>query len=139
MQDPTPLSERRMLRWPSTLAPYFLAGAVAATVDWLLFYVFAVRIGWPYLWVSAFGFVVATLVNYVLCITVVFKHNRQSTPMVEVVLIFLVSGSGLLLHQFIIYYAISIREIDMMLAKIVATGMIFFWNYTLRRFVIFPR
>ena len=133
------MNKSTAFRIPDTLVPYLITGALAAMVDWVIFYVFAVRVGLPYLWVSAFGFLAATLVNYVLCVTVVFKHNRKSTPRVELLLVYLVSGSGLLLHQLIIYYAISIREVDMMFAKVFATGLIFFWNYTLRRFVIFPR
>ena len=124
---------------PQTLFPYLLTGALAACVDWLIFYLFAVRGDLPYLWVSAVGFLLATLVNYFLCIKVVFRANRKSAPSVELALIYLVSGTGLLLHQTIVFYAISVRGIDMMLAKIAATGLIFCWNYSLRRFVIFSR
>ena len=124
---------------PQTLFPYLLTGALAACVDWLIFYIFAVQGDLPYLWVSAVGFVLATLVNYFLCIRVVFRNSRKSTPSVELTLIYLVSGTGLLLHQAIIYYAISVRGIDMMLAKVAATGLVFSWNYSLRRFVIFSR
>lgn len=124
---------------PRTLIPYLLIGALSAAVDWLFFYFLAVRAGLPYLWVSAAGFVLATFVNYILCVSVVFRFSRKSSPSLELLLIYLVSGAGLLLHQSVVYYAISVRGIDMMLAKIAATGMVFCWNYGMRRFVIFPR
>ena len=138
-QEAAVLNKITILVLPQTLFPYLLTGALAAAVDWLIFYLFAVRGDLPYLWVSAAGFVLATLVNYLLCIKVVFRNSRKSAPSVELTLIYLVSGSGLLLHQAIIYYAISVRGIDMMLAKIAATGLIFGWNYSLRRFLIFSR
>lgn len=138
VQDANVLNLFTTITLPRTLFPYLLIGSLAATVDWLFFYLFAVYAGLSYLWVSATGFVLATFVNYALCVKVVFRFRRKSAPAVELFLIYLVSGAGLLLHQSLLYYAISVRGIDMMLAKISATGLVFFWNYGMRRFVIFP-
>lgn len=118
------------------LARYFGVGAVAAFVDISLFALFARYLGYNYLIVGFFTFLLATAVNYVLSVRFVFKSGVRFARHHEVLLVFAVSAVGLALNQFMLYLGFGVLRMDLMLSKLVATATVFGWNYTARsRFV----
>ena len=116
---------------------YFFVGGTAALVDWAVFYLLAQRLGLPWFPIALFSFVCATAVNYVLSIRHVFRSGTRFTPRREVFLVFAVSAAGLVLNQLILWLLIERLLWYLMPAKILATGVVFIWNYTVRRFFIF--
>jgi len=116
---------------------YFLVGGVAASVDIGLFYYFASHLGWPWLPVSIASFIIATLVNYFISIRFVFKSGLRYKWHLEIAGVFLVSGFALALNQLILYSLIEVFEWNLLLSKIVATAIVFFWNYFGRSKFIF--
>jgi putative flippase GtrA len=116
---------------------YFFVGGIAATVDLTIFFIFAKLFGFNYLVIGAIGFIIATLVNYVISIHVVFNSGARFTKNVEITFIYIVSVIGLATNQMVLYVAIDILSIEMMISKILATGTVFLWNYTMRNYFIF--
>jgi putative flippase GtrA len=112
-------------------------GGVAACVDIGLFMFFAQYMGLPYLRVSAASFVVATLVNYLLSIRFVFVSGQRFRRRWEVALVFLVSAIGLVLNQAILAFSVESLKLSLLLSKLAATGVVFFWNYFARRVLVF--
>ena len=119
------------------IARYFVVGGVAACVDIGLFLLFAQSLGLPYLRVSAATFVVATLVNYLLSIHFVFVSGQRFRRRYEVALVFLVSGIGLVLNQAILAFCVESLRFSLLVSKLCATGIVFFWNYFARRVFVF--
>lgn len=119
------------------IARYFAVGGVAACVDISLFMFFAQHMGLPYLRVSAASFVVATLVNYLLSIRFVFVSGQRFRRRWEVALVFLVSGIGLGINQAILAFCVEGLKFSLLFSKLVATGVVFFWNYFARRVFVF--
>jgi putative flippase GtrA len=116
---------------------YFFVGAVAAAVDIGLFTVFARLLGYNYLVVAACTFVLATLVNYVLSVRHVFKSGTRFGRAWEVALVFGVSAIGLAINQGVLFVAVDKLRWDLVLSKILATGVVFLWNYQLRANLVF--
>jgi putative flippase GtrA len=112
-------------------------GGAAACVDIGLFMLFAKGLGLPYLSVAAGSFIVATLVNYVLSVRFVFVSGRRFRRRWELALVYLVSGVGLALNQAILFAGIEIAGLGLLASKLTATGIVFFWNYLSRRFIVF--
>jgi putative flippase GtrA len=112
-------------------------GGAAACVDIGLFWVFAQQLGLPYLRVSAASFVVATLVNYWLSIRYVFVSGARFRRRWEVAMVFAVSAVGLALNQAILALCVEGMRFALLPAKLVATGVVFFWNYFARRVLVF--
>jgi putative flippase GtrA len=108
---------------------YFFVGGAAAVVDIGLFSLFASYLGWPWIPVSIATFILATLTNYFLSIKFVFESGARHKKHVEVFGVFIVSGLALLVNQIVLYMAIEIFEWHLILSKILATGIVFFWNY----------
>jgi putative flippase GtrA len=114
---------------------YFLVGGTAAAVDIGLF-LGLISIGWSYQWAGILGFTIATAVNFLLAKRYVF-HDRNGKRMQEIVGTYLVSGVGLLLNQFILWICIERILLSALFGKLVATGMVFFWNYFIRNLYVF--
>lgn len=116
---------------------YFVVGGIAASVDIGCFFLFTsiLNIGW---FQSALGsFILATIVNYFLSIRYVFRSGIRFQKHHEVLLIFLVSGSGLIINQLILWLLIESMSVNILVSKITATMLLFVWNYGLRKTVVF--
>jgi putative flippase GtrA len=116
---------------------YFFVGGIAAVLDISIFYVFAQKLGYNYLIVGPIGFILATLLNYYLSIKLVFKKGTRFSPGMELLAIFVVSTIALIINQICLYISIDMLHMHKMLAKIGATGIVFFWNYFLRNNYVF--
>lgn len=119
------------------IARYFVVGGAAALVDFSLFALLLNVAQWHWLVCATAGFVVATAFNYLLSIWMVFTSGVRFARRFEVGLVFLVSGVGLAVNHLALWFQFSVLGIDILLAKIVATGVIFFWNFGVRRYFIF--
>lgn len=116
---------------------YFFVGGIAAVVDIALFAIFAKYLGYNYIAVACVSFFAATLVNYLISIKFVFESGARHGKKKEVSLVYLVSGVGLGLNLLILYISISILGIEKITSKVIATGLVFFWNYYARKHFIF--
>jgi putative flippase GtrA len=122
------------------IVKYFFVGGIAAVVDIGLFYLGAGVARWNYMLVGTVSFIVATLVNYMISVRVVFRSGTRFSRHHELLLVFLVSCAGLVLNQAVLYLCISRLSIGILPAKLLATAGVFLWNYHLRsRFVFAGR
>ena len=118
---------------------YSFAGGIAAVVDIAIFSVFAKILGYNYLVVAFFSFIIATLVNYIISIKVVFESGVRHTKHKEALLVYFASGVGLFLNLLILYILISILGIEEVSSKMIATGIVFFWNFGIRKYYVFAK
>lgn len=112
-------------------------GGASAVVDIGIFFVFAKLAGYDYLLVGCIGFLVATAVNYALSVKHVFRSGVRYSKGKEIALVYLVSMVGLAINQSVLYLLVAQLHRELMLAKLVATGVVFFWNFSVRYFIIF--
>jgi putative flippase GtrA len=116
---------------------YFFVGGAAATVDLGIFFVFAKLLGFQYLWVSAIGFMIATMVNYLLSVRHVFTSGIRFSCKQEILWVYTISTVGLALNQAILFTLVDGRHAELILSKFTANGCVFFWNYLARRHFVF--
>jgi putative flippase GtrA len=121
------------------IAKYFCVGSIAAIVDIALFAIFASYMQFNYMTVAIFSFILATLINHYLSIRYVFESGIRFKQGHELILIFIVSGVGLALNTLALFIQIEYLELNKINAKIVATGVVFLWNYALRANYIFDK
>jgi len=118
------------------LVRYFFVGSAAALVDIGLFAVFARLLGYNYLIVAACTFVVATGVNYGLSVRRVFESRVRFSRPYEIALVFAVSAIGLAINQGVLFAAVSLGN-ELIISKVLATGIVFGWNYFARANFVF--
>lgn len=116
---------------------YILVGLFTALIDSGFFFLFAVRLNFNYLFVSIIGFLFVNLIHYYLSSNFVFKSGARFKFLDEIFLSYIISSLGLIIHLVLLFICIDIIYIDKMLSKIIAIGVVFFWNYLLRRNFIF--
>ena len=121
------------------VAQYFGVGAAAAAVDIALFALFAGYFGYPYLIVGCATFVLATAVNYVLGVRFVFESGVRFARGHEILLVFAVGAVGLGLNQLALYLAVERLGAPLVPGKMLATALVFAWNYLMRARVVFRR
>lgn len=120
---------------------YFGVGGTAAIVEWITFFAMD-RIGLPYLISTMIAFVVATFANWYLGRIFTFKNSaykNQKTK--EISLVFLVSAIGLGFNLLLMYLFVDVIGMNAGLlktvAKILATGIVFIWNYLSRKLWVY--
>lgn len=121
----------------NTLPRYFVVGGIAGLFDLLFFLLFNTIFGFHYLWVGISGFILATFINYWLSILWVFNSGARFSRRAEVFSIYAVSLVGLILHAIILATAIEKFLLPGPIAKILATCLVFIWNYTARHYYVF--
>ena len=116
---------------------YALIGGVCAATDFLVFG-FAVKFfGLDWFWWGFLSFIIATVMNYILCISFLFKSGVRFSPNTELALIFTVSAVGLIINQSVLYVLIESIGMEELSSKVLATSSVFFWNYLSRKRFIF--
>jgi len=88
-----------------------------------------------YLLGTTIAFLLATAVNYYFS-KLVFNTGKF-TKNAEFALVYLFSGIGLLLNLILMWLLYEYLGIFSLLAKVTATGIVFFWNFLSRKYFIF--
>jgi len=91
-----------------------------------------------YLTAVILSFIASTATNYVLSARLVFVRGRHS-PFKEVFLLYLVSAAGLLFNLILMWLLVGLVGMHAMSAKIMSTGIVFFWNYGARKMWVFEK
>ena len=121
---------------------YFGVGGVSALVEWGVFSILEYLFSVPYLLATILAFIVSTTTNWYLGRRFTFRDSKyQKKKTKEVLLIFLVSGIGLLFNLLLMYFFVDVvgmnTNIMKTLAKILATGIVFVWNFLSRKLWIY--
>ena len=115
---------------------YFFVGGMAAIVEWVTFYISNLFLNYTISTIIAF--VLATTANYFLGKVMTFKNYKQEKK--DVILVFVVSGIGLLFNVLLMRLFIEVLHFKInILAKVLSTGIVFIWNYVSRRLFIYKK
>lgn len=121
---------------------YFVVGGVSAFVEWVAFWLLGKLFGMAYLPATALAFIFSTSANWFLGRTFTFKNsNLRENKTKEIFQVFGVSGIGLVMNLGLMYLFVSVlgMKTDLLktAAKILATGIVFIWNYLSRKLWIY--
>lgn len=122
---------------------YFFVGGVAAIVEWVMFFIFANVLQINYFVSTVIAFIFSTTANWILGRITTFKDNNtyKDKKAKEAFLVFVVSAIGLLFNLILMYLFVTVMGFDSSLgktlSKIAATGIVFIWNFLIRKHVIY--
>ena len=115
---------------------YFFVGGMAAIVEWVTFYISNLFLNYTISTITAF--ILATTANYFLGKVMTFKNYKQEKK--DIILVFVVSGIGLLFNVLLMRLFIEVLHFKInIIAKVLATGIVFIWNYVSRRLFIYKK
>ena len=112
---------------------YFFVGGVAAIVEWVMFFIFAN--------VLQINYFVSTVIAFIFSTTAKDNNTYKDKKAKEAFLVFIVSAIGLLFNLILMYLFVTVMGFDSSLgktlSKIAATGIVFIWNFLIRKLVIY--
>ena len=111
---------------------FCIVGGLSFLVDYGLLYACTEGLQIHYLYSSAISFTVSVIFNYWLCIVFVFtgagKQDRR-----QAALFIGSSVAGLGINQVCMWFFVEWLGLYYMLAKVLATIIVTFWNYVMKR------
>ncbi len=117
------------------LALYVIVGGLATVVEWAAFYIFNKMCAINYMIATALAFIISTFANWAFGKIILFKEKQNVLK--ELAKIYLTSIAGLLMNLLIMWIAVNLIGINEMISKIIATGIVFLWNFFIRKFLIY--
>jgi putative flippase GtrA len=120
-----------------SIVVYFFVGGVSFLANFGVFLTFVHLMGVHWVAGNVAGFVAGTLVNYVLSVRFVFESRIFLRRHLEVFLTLMVSALGVAMETLLIHLAHDVVNLDLNISKLSAAGVVFFWNYGARRFLVF--
>lgn len=134
---------------------YVFVGGVAALVEWVTFFAFGKlfsimdisrfaknKVDLGVLLATVIAFVLATFVNWVVGRMTTFKEVKSDDKKEkEAFAVFLVSAVGLVFNLILMWLFVDVcgfdSDLEKMISKIAATGIVFFWNFFSRKVLIY--
>jgi len=121
---------------PIQLLLYLLIGGFAAIVNFFVF-LGMISTGWGIIICAPIAFLIAAAVNYLLCILLLFRHKARWNSISEILLFLLVVTMVGVLDLGITKMLFDVGT-SPALAKFVATMVGLVFNFSGRRFLVFP-
>ena len=116
---------------------YGLVSVIALAVDFggmvLLVELFSIH----YLVAATVSFISGLVVNYLLSRAWVFTERKYESRVKEFIIFTGIGIVGLLLNNSIMWLAVEKIGIYYIFSKIIATILVFFWNFGLRKMLVF--
>lgn len=118
------------------LIRYGFVSGLAFLVDFFSMYAGIHAFHLPVLLATTIAFSLGIIVNFITSTLWVFDRSARRRH-VEMGLFLLVGVTGLGLNALIVWFAHEVLGIWAMVAKLISTAVVFFWNFLLRRFLIY--
>jgi len=117
---------------------FLLLGVVSTLIDYLL-YSLLVLIGVDYVVSIIAGYSTGLAANYFLGRRYIFTAGRKlQTPHGEFIAVIMIAVAGVLLNIGIVkFLSYSLWHFDPLLSRVIAIGIVFFWNFGARKFWVY--
>lgn len=120
------------------LMRYGISGFSATIVDFAILTILTEVFGEHLLLVwTAIAFVSGVAVTYLLSTHWVFNNRRISSKTTEMVIFLIIAVIGLALTELFMWIFASKIDIHYLLAKLIACMIVFFWNFSAKKYILF--
>lgn len=119
------------------LFSYLIVGGIATIVEWICFYIFSYHMNIHYLIATALAFAISTAANWLFGRILTFRDVKKQPIFKELSKIYGASIIGLLLNLLLMYIFVHKMNLVEMVGKILATILVFAWNFLIRKFWIY--
>ncbi len=121
------------------LGSYLIVGGGATIVEWVCYRIFSHAIGMQYLVATTLAIVISTFSNWLFGRLLTFRHAEKQNLWKEIGKIYVISIVGLLLNLLLMWLLHGVLGMWDMLAKMLATGIVFLYNYSIRIFFVYKK
>ena len=115
---------------------YFFVGGSSAVVDFCV-YVTLLHFGIHYLLAQFVAYCIGFVWNYLFSILWVFQTSKQFAR--EIIATFIITMFGLLWTELLLFGMVDFFGVGEIVAKIIATAIVLFWNFGARKVFVFRK
>ena len=116
---------------------YGVVGGLATLVEWGFFRLFSLSLSLHYVLSTTIAYIISTFANWGFGKLLLFREKQNVWK--ELGRIYLTAIVGWLLNLLIMWLLVDLLRLPEMPAKIVATGLVFIWNFLIRKLVIYRK
>ena len=113
---------------------FLMVGGSCFLLEYFLLFALTEFAGFDPLISAPIAFTVSLIVNYILCVYVVFHAENQTGR--QMFFFILTSIMGLGINQLVMWFFIDIIGIWYMFAKVIASAIVMIWNYFTKRYIL---
>ena len=122
---------------PSQIIRFFIVGMITFGLDMVTLVILTEYYQIYYLTSAAFGFIVGSTLNYVLCVLFVFHSGRFKRKTNEFITFIILTFLGLLLNHAIMYLGHGALLINYKWVKIASLVIVTFFNFFSKKYIVF--
>ena len=115
---------------------FLIIGGIATIIDWLLYYVLYNYVKLSPLLANIISYTISTLYSYVVSVKFVFNVNKGNSKKKNFIIFVTLSIIGLLLSEGLIYLMVNVFNLHKMLAKIISTAIVMFFNFVSKKYFL---
>ena len=117
---------------------YLVVGGIATVSEWAFFWLCQTALSLHYAASTVIAYLLSTLVNWGAGRLLVFK-TAAGPLWQELLKIYLAAAAGLALNLGIMFVCVDLLHMNEMLSKILATGIVFLFNFLIRKLCIYKK
>jgi len=121
---------------PIQILIYLYIGAMAAAINLITFYLL-IRLNVQIVLSAPLAFITAAIVNYLLCIYILFRHKARWKTKTEIIIYFFVVLSVCLIDLGATEFLLALN-MSPVISKLIASISVFILNFLGRRYIVFP-
>ena len=119
------------------LLSYLIVGGLATLVEWVFYWLFATPLSMQYLIATVLAIIISTFSNWLFGRLLTFKDAPKGNVFLEIIKVYAASVVGLGLNMLIMWLLHGVANLPDMLSKIIATAIVFAYNYLIRQRLIY--
>lgn len=117
---------------------YLVVGIIATLTEWILFWALDGLLALHYVPATVIAYLLSTLANWGAGRLLVFRES--SLPLwKELLQIYLAAAAGLGMNLAVMFVCVDLLCMGEMLSKILATGIVFLFNFLIRKLYIYKK
>ncbi len=116
---------------------YLIVGGLATLVEWIFYWLFANPLSLQYLVATVLAIIISTFSNWLFGRLITFKDAPKGNIFLEIMKVYAASVVGLGLNMLIMWLLHGVANLPDMLSKVIATGIVFAYNYLIRQRLIY--
>lgn len=128
--------EKIINTFPLQVLFFSLVGFICFIIDTSFLILFVDFFDWPVVASTAFAFIIANIVNYLLSIFIVFL-NGKFTLKYEISGFFLLALIGLIFNMFFMYFFVEVMAKPYLVSKFVISFLLMGFNFYTRKKILF--
>ncbi len=121
------------------VASYFVVGVGATAVEWGTYRFLRSSFEVQYMVATILAIIVSTFSNWLLGRLITFRNAKKQNVLNEIAKIYAASIVGLILNLIIMWLFHGVLKMPDMIAKMLATAIVFGYNYLIRALVIYKQ